>query len=470
MKYTKQIIFLFLLLSLIILSSCLLPVFAIKSESNSSPETIIKDQVVWIGNVPFFVKDARDAQAKADQLYKLLMEMQMETQAGANAQRATISKMIQDGYVTIEHRGSNTPVASTVINTELKLNNVDIFGPAIAGDARTAAFSAITESVANTTDKADSLQEIDQAILDRIAEKLDISDDILTSADVVSKGLAYVEAYNDFMKNGGKSVDQFGVLNEKYVKAMRAQTDYIASYLPSYYGPVADAINDAGASVAAIQAGDLPSSAAGKVVYNVASIISSVKPDDFKNPASGIALPPAILSPPPPPCWGKSAPGCVKKGIITTKCPLTFVVTSPDGKKAGVDPVTNKVLEEIPGSFVIAPEKYSVDPQIVYLPKLESGEYSIELNGRGNGDYNLFYKTYDMENNVLTTQKLKGRIHSGEVLSAKFNPKAESLTRDSEKIIFSKNIIYNYVLPTIGFVFIALVVSFLVIKKKRRYK
>jgi len=464
---------------------------------DTSTDTSLDNKRAWIGGMPINVKDANDAQQKADWAYNFYYNTQFESPEAAAAGRAIIAEMIKNGYVPKDRRGG-APVASTVFQngpSSVSDTASSNFGPALTGDVSigntttqnwadskeaaaisnnatvAAAYSALTDAAAKVSAKAEVLPKIDQTLLDKIAKDAGVYDKISSKIDVASKALAYTEAYNDFMADGGKAVDpSTGALNDKYVTAMQAQTDYIAAFLPSYYGPVADALNDAGASVATIQAGDLPSSAIGKVILKGANLVSSLPTDAFKNPDSGIALssPPPPPLPPLPPCWGPSAPGCVKRATVTAKCPLTFVVTAPDGKKAGVDPKTNEVLEEIPGSFVIAPEKYEVDPQIVYLPQLTSGEYSVEMNGRGNGNYNLFYKTYDMENHILTTQELKGKIHTGEVLSTKFNPNASSLARDSEKIVFAKDIIYKYVLPALGSVLTVLVISFLAFRKKRK--
>lgn len=468
------------------------------TSTGTSADTSLDNKMVWIGGIPINVTDANNAQQKADWVYNFYMTTDMSTPEAAAAARAIIAEMIKNGYVPPDHR-AGAKVASTVFQNgpagtpDAKSSN---FGPALTGDVSTgnsaaqkwsdskeaaaisanatvaAAYSALTESAAKVTDQAAVLPKIDQALLNKIAEDAGVYDKISSKIDIASKAIAYVEAYNDFMESGGNAVDPAtGALSKKYVVAMQAQTDYIAAFLPSYYGPVADALNDAGASVAAIQAGDLPSSAIGQVMFKGANKVTSLKTDAFTNKDSILVQTPIQTEPEKPkdpPCWGETAPGCTKRGVVTTKCPLTFIVTAPDGKRAGIDPKTNKVLEEILGSFVIAPEKYTVDPQIVYLPQLISGDYSIAMNGRGNGEYSLFYKTYDMENHILTSQKLKGKIHTGEVLSTTFNPNADSLAKDSGKIVFVKDVIYKYVLPAVGFVLIVLVVSFLAFRKKRK--
>lgn len=486
MKYTRGVIYVLLFSLPILLIGCFPPIFAMKSKTDTTPETTIKNQIVLIDGVPFFCKDAKDAQEKADALFKLYTETEWDDPAAAVAARQGASSMIQSGYVSPEHRSANTPVASTVFNADPITSNTGNFGPAITsilpgksinlgdtdvakGIGNSAIGIATTKLIVDAANKqavaSGALPQVSQAALSDVAKLTGKINTVATAVDISTAGLAYIQANEAFIKSGQPAADpKTGTPNLLYVDASNKLMDLAAAVAPVYYTPVFNIMKDAGQGVATLQIGQSPTTGIGKAEHKVLKLFSNYAITDAEKAAVGLSSNEKVT----PPCYGPSAPGCIKRLAIATKCPLNFIVTAPDGKKAGVDPTTKKVVEEIPGSFVLDADNYNVDSQIVYLPALQSGDYQITATGFGKGDYNLYYKTFDADGNVLTSQQSKGKISNGEVLGAKFNPNADSLARDSEKIVFVKDVIYKYILPSAGFVLIVLVVSFLAFRKKRK--
>jgi len=72
--------------------------------------------------------------------------------------------------------------------------------------------------------------------------------------------------------------------------------------------------------------------------------------------------------------------------LIRIFSPADFLVTAPDGQRVGKDFVSNNVLNEIEGAFYTG---FDGDIEFVLIPNPIDGEYKIELQGTGNGEYKL---------------------------------------------------------------------------------
>ncbi len=71
---------------------------------------------------------------------------------------------------------------------------------------------------------------------------------------------------------------------------------------------------------------------------------------------------------------------------VISYCPVNLLITDPLGRRLGYEPVSGRVLREIPNSVYTSP---GVEPQIVLIGNAIQGEYRITAAGYGTGEYSL---------------------------------------------------------------------------------
>lgn len=107
--------------------------------------------------------------------------------------------------------------------------------------------------------------------------------------------------------------------------------------------------------------------------------------------------------------------------VINMHSPADVLVTSPDGKRAGFDPVTGQFLSEIPGSSYSDEGGIEADdgsgrttPEFrsLQISVPVGGEYQILLSGTGTGAYRMEIITRD-GSNLYATQNIFGTIATG---------------------------------------------------------
>lgn len=86
--------------------------------------------------------------------------------------------------------------------------------------------------------------------------------------------------------------------------------------------------------------------------------------------------------------------------------PAELIITDPEGKRIGRDPINNIIYNEIPGgSYTLEGAIISSDDpldeihekKVVYIPNPNDGLYNIQVIGTGDGDYTLTFFIYDDE-------------------------------------------------------------------------
>lgn len=89
---------------------------------------------------------------------------------------------------------------------------------------------------------------------------------------------------------------------------------------------------------------------------------------------------------------------------IVTCSPVRTLVTDPLGRRAGLDPDTGAIINEIPGAIVT---KDGDDPHLIMVPRIQ-GQYQIKAMGIDNGDYTL--GAFDIFSGTI---QITGRIFTG---------------------------------------------------------
>jgi pimeloyl-ACP methyl ester carboxylesterase len=72
--------------------------------------------------------------------------------------------------------------------------------------------------------------------------------------------------------------------------------------------------------------------------------------------------------------------------LIRIFSPADFVITAPDGKKLGKDFANGQILNNIPNAFYSG---FAGDIEFAVIPDPLPGDYGVELEGTGNGEYTL---------------------------------------------------------------------------------
>jgi hypothetical protein len=107
--------------------------------------------------------------------------------------------------------------------------------------------------------------------------------------------------------------------------------------------------------------------------------------------------------------------------VINIYSPADLMVTGPDGKRAGLDPTTGQIIDEIPGSsYSDEGGIESEDQPGVVTPHYRSlqisepltGQYNLVVTGSGTGPYKLEIIARD-ESDAYNTQTIVGQITPG---------------------------------------------------------
>lgn len=77
--------------------------------------------------------------------------------------------------------------------------------------------------------------------------------------------------------------------------------------------------------------------------------------------------------------------------------PADFVIIAPDGKRLGKDFINEQEINEIQGAFYSG---FSGDIEFALIPNPMDGEYTIELQGTGEGEYRLSVSYIDDEKDI----------------------------------------------------------------------
>jgi hypothetical protein len=102
--------------------------------------------------------------------------------------------------------------------------------------------------------------------------------------------------------------------------------------------------------------------------------------------------------------------------------PGDLLITDPQGRRAGLDPITGTTYQEIPGATYlhtavsdIANEAPPVASKVLSLPQAETGEYALRVTGTGSGYYTLDLTTYGAEPSTAVLENLPiepGVVHT----------------------------------------------------------
>lgn len=430
-------------------------------------------QTVYINNVPFTVTSEADKQAKTDLYYNTIKTLNPSTPEAKLACQKIMTDMLQAGYKPPELRKPEEKipqsffqpdpqkvpltkeVSSLIAQQTGQYMNQQI--PELGIDKNLVQQLEALQNVASQTKEvADVMKELEKGTAiakgaEKIGEVAEKAGKAAKVAVVVAKALDYQQKYEAWQKSGGRETDQNGVLTSEYLAAANAGVDFIGTLTPDYLTPVLDTMKDMGETIQELQQGKKPRSQSlgSELIQSlpllkmyqstIEAINGHFDEEDVKNQKGGVKFPGEKLVAAAAQSPQETIPLTDKSVVIATKCPLNFLVISPQGKRAGIDPQTGEVLEEIPSSFVVKPQDYEVEAQFVLLPYLEKGEYKIELSAFGNGAYNLFMKTYDLKNVTLVDrQVLTGTVRKGEVLAARFNPYAEDLEKKPAPLVLRK--------------------------------
>jgi len=430
---------------------------------------------VYINGVPFVVTSEADRQAKVDLYWKTMKEI-AETSTNAKAKTAAqkeVLDLLEKGYVPNNLRKPEEKTPDTFFQNIPDKISVD---PRVADIVVEKTAQHIKENLPGLGVDQDLVQKL--KALDEIAEKTEkamgIVQDVIEekesktlvrgvkeiakeagvaaqAAAVVASAIDYQEKYDDFIESGGKETDENGALTEEYLALADSAVDLVSSVSPDHLKPVFDAMKDMGAEVNKLQKGDLSKSdtLGGQAIQNIPYI------EMYRNTIEAINGH----------FEGENEIQTTGKvTIIKAMCPLNLLITAPDGKRAGIDPKTGIILEEIPSSFVVKPTDYQNDGPLVLLPYLQNDEYKIELYGFDKGPFYLLEKTYDLENNneVLDREFISGEIEKGKILTAGFNPYTAG-SEDTSPLVFKEKKNYLSWILIGGFCFLGMF-CFLVFK------
>ena len=85
--------------------------------------------------------------------------------------------------------------------------------------------------------------------------------------------------------------------------------------------------------------------------------------------------------------------------------PADFVIVAPDGKRLGKDFLSGQAVNEIPGAFYSG---FETDAEFAVISDPIEGEYKMELQGTGQGEYKLSASLIDNNNQI--DQEFSGNI------------------------------------------------------------
>lgn len=90
---------------------------------------------------------------------------------------------------------------------------------------------------------------------------------------------------------------------------------------------------------------------------------------------------------------------------ITAHSPVNILVTDPNIRRVGFDPVTQSVINEIPGATYTGPGS---EPQIVEIPNSINGTYGISAVGIEYGPFSISMESIDINGSVLDADTWQG--------------------------------------------------------------
>lgn len=95
--------------------------------------------------------------------------------------------------------------------------------------------------------------------------------------------------------------------------------------------------------------------------------------------------------------------------LVRIFSPADFVITAPDGKRLGKNFLNNQTVNEIAGAFYSG---FDTDAEFAVIPDPMDGEYKVELQGTGQGEYELSASLID--DNQQIDKEFSGNIASAE--------------------------------------------------------
>ncbi|MCP8313901.1 MAG: caspase family protein [archaeon] len=109
---------------------------------------------------------------------------------------------------------------------------------------------------------------------------------------------------------------------------------------------------------------------------------------------------------------GANAPASKSDSIrITAHSPVNILVTDPTGRRVGYDPVTDSVINEIPGATYSG---IGSEPQTITIPSPLDGLYRVDAFGTASGEYNLQIDTLDSTGTLIDSITWKGTASKGD--------------------------------------------------------
>jgi hypothetical protein len=111
---------------------------------------------------------------------------------------------------------------------------------------------------------------------------------------------------------------------------------------------------------------------------------------------------------------------------------VTVLMTDPQGRKAGVDPATRQIVQDIPNSFSdvdyvenrYTGEKEAEAYQRINIEPAAKGEYVIEVRGLQPGPFSVNVSALSSNGSSAPSKELEGLISEGEkrTLRLSFDP------------------------------------------------
>jgi len=113
---------------------------------------------------------------------------------------------------------------------------------------------------------------------------------------------------------------------------------------------------------------------------------------------------------------------------ISFHSPGELLITDPQGLRLGYDPITGQSFNEIPNGWYV--EEYIEDPlrpgygmrcRTLEIMRPDTGDYDLTITGTGDGTYDFYVRTYDIQSGVSTEEFSDVPITTDAVHSYLFN-------------------------------------------------
>lgn len=102
---------------------------------------------------------------------------------------------------------------------------------------------------------------------------------------------------------------------------------------------------------------------------------------------------------------------------MVVQSPVNILVTDPDGRRIGFDPVTETVVNEIPGGTYSGP---GTEPQVIEIPMMLPGQYAMLIIGIGPGSFLATISAVSEGDFVESIMEMGGAVAEGSELSVEF--------------------------------------------------